>query len=169
MPGDDLTNPVSTACGIAEETTVVERPKTLAPRTPTVHTIASAKHLLVGSPVHDLVEVAGLTDGSSVTVRWTLLGPIAPRHGSCARLNWSRARVLASGSFRSARNGRYATTPVKVTSPGCVTFTEQLAPTATTTAVSTRPGEAAETVLVTRPATPVVPEIPSGPASSGRR
>ncbi|MFL6174915.1 MAG: hypothetical protein ACJ716_18650 [Marmoricola sp.] len=169
MPGDDLTNPVTTDCGVTEETTVVERPKTVAPKPPAVHTVASVSNLRVGGPVHDLVDVSGLVDGSSVTVRWTLLGPIAPRNGSCAGLRWSKAQALASGSFVADHNGRYATKPVKVRSPGCVTFTEALAATATTTAVHTKPGETSETILVTRPVVPVVPEVPSGPVSTGRR
>jgi hypothetical protein len=169
MPGDDLTNPVTTACGIAEETTVVQKPRTRAPRTPAVHTVASARHVLVGDPVHDQVTVGGLLAGSVVTVGWTLLGPVAPVHGSCHDATWSSAKVLASGSFRASHNGRYRTEPVKVRVPGCVTFVERLAATATTAAVRTRAGEAAETVLVTRPPTPVVPEIPSGPFVRGRR
>jgi hypothetical protein len=169
IPGDDLTNPVTTPCGIVEETTVVERPTTRVPKTPTVHTVASGHHLLVGRPVHDLVVVNGLPDGSAVEVRWTLLGPIAPRRGSCEGLDWTGAPVLAKGSFAADHNGTYATEPVTLRAPGCVTFTEQLAATATTSAVSTRPGETSETALVTRPAVPVVPEIPSGPARDGRR
>ncbi|RNL78232.1 hypothetical protein [Nocardioides marmorisolisilvae] len=169
MPGDDLANPVTTPCGIADETTVVERPKTLAPRRPTVHTVASSQHVRVGDPLRDLVDISGLTAKSEITVGWQLLGPVAPRSGSCARLSWSKAKVAASGSFKAPRDGRYLTTAVKVGVPGCFTYTEHVAATTTTTAVRTKPGEASETVLVTRPATPVVPEIPSGPASRGRR
>lgn len=169
MPGDDLTNPVTTACGIAEETTLVQRPRTRAPRTPTVHTVASARHVLLGAPVHDLVEVGGLVPGSVVTVGWSLLGPVAPRHGSCAGAVWSRAKTLASGSFKAPRDGRYQTVPVKVRVPGCFTFVEHLAATTRTTEVRTKPGQASETVLVTRPPAPVVPEIPSGPFASGPR
>jgi hypothetical protein len=163
LPGDDWTNPVTTPCGIVEETTVVERPRPRVPNTPMVHTVASSRHLLVGSPIHDLVLVGGLLEGQSVEVRWTLLGPIAPRRGSCAGLDWTRAPVIAKGALQATRNGLFRTTPVEVRAPGCVTFTERLPATAGTAAISTRPGEASETVLVTRPAVPVVPEIPSGP------
>lgn len=169
LPGDELTNPVTTPCGLVEETTVVQRPKTRAPRTPTVRTVASGRHLLVGSPVHDLVVVGGLPGDTEVQVGWRLLGPVAPRRGSCADLGWSHARVLASGSFPVTRDGSYRTEPVKVRTPGCVTFTEQIAATTATGAVRTKPGEALETVLFTRPVVPVVPEIPSGPSGRGAR
>jgi hypothetical protein len=167
MPGDQLTNPVSTLCGITEETTVVDRPKP-RPSTPAVHTVVSAGHLLVGAPVHDAVQVTGLPSGTSVEVGWTLLGPLAPHAGSCRGLDWSQARVLARGSFLADHDGRYSTEPVRVHAPGCLTFTEHLDATATTSAVDSTPGQASETVVVTRPVVPVVPEVPSGPVRSGR-
>lgn len=167
MPGDDLTNPVTTPCGIVEETTVVKQPP-VTPRPPTVHTVASASHLLVGDPVHDLVTVADLADGVSVEVGWTLLGPLAPRGGSCAGLDWAGAPALASGSFTADHSGSYTTRPTRVRVPGCLTFTEHLPATPAGPAVDTTPGETSETFLVTRPVVPVVPEIPSGPARGGR-
>jgi hypothetical protein len=163
LPGDDLTNPVTTPCGVVEETTRVERP-TVETSTPTVRTVASSQHALVGSRVHDLVIVGGLLAGQEVRVRWTLLGPVAPRYGSCAGLDWSDAAVIATGTFTATGNGRYRTAPTRVRAPGCVTFTERIPGTTTSREVSTEPGEALETVLVTRPSVPVVPEIPSGPA-----
>ncbi|MFL6023517.1 MAG: hypothetical protein ACJ72O_09285, partial [Marmoricola sp.] len=169
MHGDDRTNPVTTPCGLAEETAVVERPKALAPRTPTVHTLASAQHLGVGSPVSDTVVVAGLPTGSLIQVRWTLLGPVAPRRGSCSGLDWSHATTIAAGTFQVSQNGSYATRPVKVGVPGCVTYVEEVAATARTTAVRTAPGTSSETVLFTRRPSVFVPEIPSGPASSAGR
>src|SRR5689334_16361104 len=95
MPGDVRTNPVTTPCGITEETTVVQKPQPPTLHTPTVHTVASSQHALVGSPLHDLVDVGELPDGTTVEVRWALLGPVAPRAGSCDDLDWSGARTLA--------------------------------------------------------------------------
>jgi len=135
---------------------------------PSLHTAVPAGHVLVGGAVHDVVAVGGLPDGASVRVGWTLLGPLASRGDSCAGLDWSRAPALARGSFVVEHDGRYATEPVHVRVPGCLTFAETLAATATTSTVTSPPGQPSETVLVTRPRIPVVPEVPSGPARGGR-
>lgn len=165
LPGDDHTNPVSTPCGLSTETTVVRT----APATPQVHTAASQQHALVGGRVHDDVIVTGLPSGTSVPVGWTLLGPLAPQHGSCAGLDWHRAPALAHGSITVSRNGTWRTADTVLTSPGCVTYAERMGGSATSMSTSTRPGVRAETVLVTRPVTRVVPEIPSGPFNPGAR
>lgn len=164
LVGDDHTNPVSTPCGLSAETTLVRR--TVAPQ---VHTVASHQHVLLGGRVHDDVMVSGLPSGTAVPVGWTLLGPLAPRSGSCTGLDWSRARVLAAGSISVTHNGTWQTADTVLTSTGCFTYAEHLAGSATSSAVSTRPGARAETVLATRPVTRVVPEIPSGPFSAGTR
>ncbi|MCW2857703.1 MAG: hypothetical protein JWR52_3318 [Marmoricola sp.] len=168
LPGDVRTNPVTTACGLSAETTLV-RPAPVTATTPRVHTVASGQHALVGGRVHDDVRVDGLATGASTPVEWTLLGPIAPRQGSCAGLDWSHAPVLARGSFVVTHDGTWRTADTVLRAPGCVTYAERLVGSPTSAAVSTQPGVAAETVLVTRPVTQIVPEIPSGPFSAGTR
>ncbi|MCW2754225.1 MAG: Sortase family protein [Marmoricola sp.] len=168
LPGDVHTNPVTAPCGLSVETTLV-RSAPLTATTPRVHTIASGQHSLVGGRVYDDVRVDGLPSGASVPVEWTLLGPIAPRQGSCAGLDWSHAPVIARGSLVVSHDGTWRTAPTVLRTAGCVTYTERLLASSTSVAVSTRPGVASETVLVTRPVTRVVPEIPSGPFSDGTR
>ncbi len=168
MPGDDHTNPMSTPCGVSAETTLV-RPAPIAPATPAVHTAASQQHVLVGARVYDDVIVTGLPPGTSAPVTWRLLGPLAPRRGTCTGLDWRSAPVLTSGSLVVSHNGTWRTAATALISTGCVTYVERLAASATSLAVSTRPGAPAETVLVTRPVTRVVPEIPSGPYRAGTR
>ncbi|MCW2784507.1 MAG: Sortase family protein [Marmoricola sp.] len=161
LPGDSLTNPVSTPCGVVEETTV------LRPSVPTVRTTASTQRALVGDRVHDTVHVSGLAEGSSVPVSWRLLGTLAPRGSSCAGVDWSRARVVDRGTLVADRNGSFVTSATVLRTAGCLTYAEHLAATDTTAAVDTTPGAVEETVLATRPPTPLVPEIPSGPFHAG--
>jgi hypothetical protein len=168
MPGDAQTSPVATPCGLTAETTLIRSaPPVLS--TPHVHTVASAQHALVGGRVYDDIIVAGLPAGTSATVDWTLSGPISPRGGSCAHLDWARAPVLDRGSLVVTHDGTWRTATTVLPVAGCVSYAERLAGSAASVAVSTRPGVAVETVLVTRPVTPVVPEIPSGPFSNGAR
>lgn len=162
LPGDDLTHPVTTPCGIVEETTLA------VARTPQVRTQISHQRAQVGRTVFDTVVVSGLGPSDSVVVRWTMHGPLAPRAGSCRDLDWSGAGVLARGQFVARGNGRYRTAPVVLRAPGCVTYSEALEATGTTLPATSPPGLPTETALVTRPVTPFVPEIPSGPVVLGR-
>lgn len=163
FPGDIRTNPLSTPCGLVEETTQV-----LA-RTPVVRTVASAQRTTVGRRIYDTVVVTGLGTSDEVTVRWALLGPLAPRGNSCNGLDWTGVKVLDRGQFVVRANGTYRTRPTVLRVPGCITYGETVAATTTTVATASRPGLPRETALVTRPVTPVVPEIPSGPVSQGWR
>lgn len=162
LPGDRWTNPVTTPCGIVEETTRI------VAGTPVVRTRASTQHALVGRSIFDTVVVTGLGAGNKAVVAWTLHGPLAPRRGSCAGLDWSRAGVLARGKLVVTGDGRFRTPGTVLRVPGCVTYSETLAATATTVPVTSPPGLPSETALVTRPVLPVVPEIPSGPVRAGR-
>lgn len=162
VPGDDRTNAVTTPCGLVEETTLV------TPRAPAVRTRASAQRARVGASVHDTVVVTGLGVGDLVTVRWRLLGPVAPRGASCDGLDWSDARVLDSGTFVVRADGTYRTRSTTLRVPGCITYAEDLPGTATTAPASSPPGLPLETVVVTRPPTPFVPEIPTGPVGTRR-
>lgn len=163
LPGDSRTHPVTTPCGIVEETSLI------VARTPQVRTQISAQRAVVGRQVHDTVVITGLAPSDEVVVGWTLHGPLAPRSGSCAGLDWSAAGVLDRGELVARGNGRYRTAPTVLRVPGCVTYSEVLVATETTASASSPPGLVPETALVTRPVTPVVPEIPSGPVVLGHR
>lgn len=162
LPGDARTNPVTTPCGVVEETTqILARP-------PVLGTQASTQRTLVGRTIFDTVLVSGLAASDQVVVRWALLGPLSPRNGSCAGLDWSHAGVLDRGEFVARGSGRFRTRTTVLRVPGCVTYSEQVAATGTTLPASSPPGLRTETALVTRPVTPIVPEIPSGPVVLGR-
>ncbi len=141
LPGNERTLPVTTACGIAAETTRVEK------LTPRVSTVASPQRARVGDRIHDTIEVAGI-ESQPVRIDWRLHGPVAPRGGDCADLWWSRAPVADRGSIRASGSGRYRTASTTVRTSGCYTYSEEIAETATTRPASTPPGVPAETVLV---------------------
>lgn len=157
---------VSSPPGIAAETVLVVRPKSR----PCVRTVASRQHGLVGKQLFDTVSVGCISGPDRVTVTWVARGPIAPLttgSSGCDRIpaaTWRTGPVRARGSFVAARAGTYRTTAFTVTRPGCYTFSESVAPTATTWGTSTPPGIAAESALFTRPPVPQVPVVPTGPA-----
>ncbi|MDO9456590.1 class F sortase [Nocardioides sp.] len=163
LPRDVDTLPVSTPCGLAEETTEV------VPRTPAVATVVSDQRALVGARIFDTVRLSGLAPDDTVELRWRLHGPLAPRRNlSCAGLRWSRAAVAASGQMVVTGSGSFSTPSVLLRAPGCYTYSQEVLASATTTAASSAPGLAVETSLVTRPVTQVVPEVPSGRSTLGR-
>ncbi|GAC1382767.1 MAG: hypothetical protein NVSMB48_14360 [Marmoricola sp.] len=161
LPGDDLTNPVQTPCGLVQETTLVS-PAPILDR-PTLHTEASASRLTVPGSVFDTISVRGLKAGET-TLAWTLLGPISPGPRGCVGLNWAHAPVRASGSLHSG-NGTVRTPSVRLTVAGCYTFTERSTPTAGAGAAESPAGLPGETVLGARAPLPIVPEVPTGPVS----
>lgn len=162
FPGDERTLPVTTRCGIVEETTRVVR------ATPRVSTVASDQHALVGARIHDTVTVTGLPPGSSVAVHWRLHGPVAPRgDGSCDRLDWTKAPIVDRGVFMARGDGTHRSGRTVLRAAGCYTYSEWLPQTATTNPTSSEPGIPLETALVTRPAIPYVPEVPTGPGLPG--
>jgi hypothetical protein len=159
LPPTPLTHEASSPPGLVPETALAVR------RTPQVSTVASDQHALVGQRIHDRVRVRGLVRGDRVTVRWWLHGPVAPRAGdSCDGLRWRGAPVAAAGSFVARGNGTHTTHGTLVQVAGCYTYSERVAATPSTEPVDLQPGHPAETALVTRPALPHIPEIPSGPA-----
>lgn len=167
MPATATTLAVSTVPGIPSETVLVSE----SARKPCVTTVASRQRALVGSRLHDRIEVGCIRAGDRLVVRWYAHGPVQPRPGAtgvpgCRSIPaalWKRAPVVARGSVTVSGPGRYLTAPYLVRKPGCYTFSESAAATATTTVASTAPGVTAETTLITRPAVPVVPEVPTGP------
>jgi hypothetical protein len=158
LPRDVDTLPVVTPCGLVEETTRVQ------PRTPAVTTVVSDQRALVGSRIFDTVRLTGLAADDTVAVTWRLHGPLAPRSGGapCVGLRWSRAGIAASGVVEATGSGTFRTPSVRLSAPGCYTYSQSVAATPTTTAASSPPGLAVETSYVTRPVTPEVPEVPSG-------
>lgn len=143
--------------GLARETALVRR------RTPRVTTTVSDQRALTGDRVRDTVRIQGLRSDDKVRVGWWLHGPVAPgRKGSCHGLDWADAPVADRGEFGADGNGRHHTRWSSIHAPGCYTYSEKVRPTASTEGAETRPGIRSETSLVTRPVTPVVPEIPSG-------
>lgn len=143
--------------GLARETALVRR------RTPEVTTVVSDQRALVGDKIRDTVRLQGLRKADRVRVKWWLHGPISPKRGrSCRGLDWSGAPVAERGEFGAQGNGRYRTRWVGVQASGCYTYSERVPATPATEPTETRPGIPSETSLVTRPATPYVPEIPSG-------
>ncbi len=122
FPGDEATVPVTTPCGLVEETTRV------VPFTPEVRTTTSRQRALVGASLRDTVEVSGV-EGTALTVQWTLHGPRAPRDGSCREVSWSGAPVVATGSMRVPGDGRYRTPATTVRRAGCYTYEQHVAAT----------------------------------------
>ena len=143
--------------GLALETALVLR------RTPIVTTRVSDQRALVGDRIRDTVDVTGLRADDRVRVAWWLHGPIATsRRGSCRRLDWEGAQIVDHGGFNMRGDGTHRTRRTKVSVAGCYTYSEKVRATPATEPAETRPGLPRETSLVTRPVTPVVPEIPSG-------
>lgn len=163
LPATPVTTEAVSPPGLAPETALVER------RTPHVTTVVSDQHALVGERISDTVALSGLGSEDRVTVRWWLHGPLAPRAGtSCDGLSWRDAPIADRGEMVAGGNGRFTTRSTLLQVAGCYTYSERLPSTASTEPASTVPGIPVETALVTKPVTPYVPEIPSGPAEEGR-
>ncbi len=157
IPATSLSDEAASPPGLASETTLVTR------RVPTVTTLVSAQRSLVGDRLRDEVRLRGLRSADRVVVRWWLLGPVAPDgSGTCRDLDWAGAPVADQGTVTARGNGTRRTRGTTVSTAGCYTYRERLPRTPATEAVATLPGLVVETSLVTRPVTPVVPEIPSG-------
>ena len=132
---------------------------------PQVQTTAASTSLTLPATVSDAIAVTGLTS-SSITIDWQLLGPMAPGTRDCEAVDWSGAAVLASGSIDADHDGTVNTPEIAVTEPGCYTFTERSDATATAAEAESPAGLPEETVLLTRPPLPFVPEVPTGPSRS---
>jgi hypothetical protein len=151
--GDRFTEPLTTRCGIVEETTLVE------PFTPRVRTTASRQRAEVGDSLHDVVQVRGLRD-TATTLTWTLHGPRRPVDGSCGDVRWGSAPVADVGTLAVAGDGTYRTPATRLEAAGCYTYSQVVEPTAISTEATSPPGLARETALVTR-RTPVVTTVVS--------
>ncbi|MDO9496364.1 MAG: hypothetical protein Q7J48_11735, partial [Nocardioides sp.] len=143
FPGDDHTVPVTTRCGLVEETTQV------IAFTPEVRTTASRQRAFVGDAIHDTVVVGGIED-SPVTVLWALQGPRPPRDGSCDGVSWSGVPIVARGSFDAPGDGSYRTPGTTLRSAGCYTYSQRIPATPLTDEAYSPPGLAPETALAVR-------------------
>ncbi len=164
LEGTTTTHPVTTPPGLVKETVLVVRPKS----NPCVRTVASRQNGLIGTELYDRVSVGCISGPDRVVVQWTAHGPIAPLTvgpEGCDQIpvaTWRAAPVAAQGSFVATKAGTASTRAFTVTRPGCYTFSEKVAATATTVATSNPPGIAVETALFTRPPVTQVPVVPSG-------
>lgn len=133
---------------------------------PALSSAVSSARPPVNRPLSDTVTVTG-AGGAAVPGTWTLLGPVSPVNGGCTQARWAGAPRFESGIF-TARNGRTAIhAEDALTQPGCYTFTISLAATATTRAVSTRPGIPAETALLPVTAPSLASAVSAQTASRG--
>lgn len=153
LPATATSGAVETAPGEPSETVQVVD-------WPTLNTVASAARVTVPGRVHDTIKVSGLTVGE-IEIGWSLLGPVAPRADGCAGLDWTAAPERASGRVRSG-NGSVRTPSVDLSVAGCYTFREHSVGTATAAESDSPPGLPEETVLATRNALRLVPEVPTG-------
>lgn len=142
-----------TTPGIPSETTLVKG-------RPQLRTSVNRQRATAGATLVDEVSVTG-TGGARLTGLWKILGPVAANaRGTCSRLGWSGAPVLARGRFQVHGDGVYLVGRVVAARAGCYTYQEgvQASPT-THPAGWTTPGIVAETTVVL-PTQPVVPDHP---------
>ncbi|HVV90689.1 MAG TPA: DUF11 domain-containing protein [Solirubrobacterales bacterium] len=138
------------AVGSAGEVLVVH------PATPTLSTAVSSDSVLPGTNVTDAITVNG-TEGYPGTVKWKLLGPVAPAgDGSCTGVDWGTAPATpaAEGSFPVTADGTTDTDAAAPTAHGCYGYEVTLEGQDLATAASSV-GSAGE-VLVVHPATPTL-------------
>lgn len=140
LPGDRLTNPLTTPCGMADETTAVRA-------TPALRTQASAQKVEIWQKLRDTIAVSG-TYGSTLSIEWSLLGPIKPSGTSCEGLEWSGAAVADHGVVQVTGDGEVVTPETRVDQLGCYTYVERAAETPLSAAVESAPGQVTETALV---------------------
>ncbi|MBU6329238.1 MAG: LPXTG cell wall anchor domain-containing protein [Acidobacteria bacterium] len=104
----------------------VGRPaETIAITDPQIVTQTSPDRIRLGSPSTDTVTISG-TGGGSGILEWALVGPVAPRGGNCAELDWTAAAEVASGTIDIAGDGVHTTGPVAPRLPGCYSWTDRL-------------------------------------------
>lgn len=166
MPETSTTLAASSPPGAPDETVLVRR----SISTPCVTTAATRQRGLVGVRLADRIKIGCIAASDRLDIAWVARGPVEPHRGGdrrgCARIatgTWNAAPVAARGTIVATGPGMVLTTPVTVRRPGCYTFSESMAATATTRATRILPGVVAETSLITRPPVPVVPVVPTGP------
>ena len=129
----------SEPAGQPAETVLVADPEVITSTAPTVALWASTT---------DSVTVAG-TEGGTGTLAWTLVGPVAPVAGSCARADWTGAATAAQGTVDVPGDGTYVTDAVTPDRPGCWSWTDVLTSATFPSPTETGPGAPDESFLVT--------------------
>jgi hypothetical protein len=126
----------------------------LSLRTPTITTKAASASGGASLIVHDVITLGntglGITPASptQATLTWALHGPSASISGSCARVAWASSPITAQGSLTVTEDGDIQTPDTTIQRAGCYSYSESLAATADSVAVSTDPGVAAETMRI---------------------
>ncbi|MGI8434701.1 MAG: SpaA isopeptide-forming pilin-related protein, partial [Nocardioidaceae bacterium] len=144
--------PRTTKCGLAAETTLVKGD-------PSVRTVATRQQIQTGAAVRDTVVLSGLPTNEAIRVTGFVYGPAArPRHVSCGPAATPIRRV----SFIAHGDGRYTSPAVTLRQPGWYTWVQHVAGTSLSSSTAAGCGDPRETLLVFRPAVPVVPTIDTG-------
>jgi hypothetical protein len=141
LPATPTSTGAIVAAGVPAETALISA------RVPVVSTTVSSQSAKVGDTVSDTVHVTG-TGGAASTIAWQLRGPMAPVNGSCTRVVWTSAAVLAHGTINVTGDGTYRTPESTFTADGCYTYADVLAATPTTAAVALVAGDPNETTKV---------------------
>jgi hypothetical protein len=121
---------------------------------PSITTKAASTTSGSETTVHDVITLAGSglratpDSPTQASLDWTLHGPVAPIQGSCANVSWAGAPTAGHGTLTVTEDGEYSTPDTTLTAAGCYSFSESLAATADSRAVSSDPGVAAETILI---------------------
>lgn len=143
LPGDRLTNALTSPCGVADETTAVRA-------APALRTQTSARKVEIWQKVRDTISVSG-THGSTLSIEWSLLGPVRPVNNSCEGLNWAGAPVADSGVVAATGDGDVVTPESRVDQLGCYTYLERAGGTPLSAPAESVAGQPSETTLVIPP------------------
>jgi len=153
-------SPVAHPAGSAHEVI------TVLSTTPTITTKAEARVAGGSTSFADTVTITGLGNDGQGPLRasysWTLVGPIAQEHGSCAQLDWSSASIVATGVQQVVGDGTTTTRAVPITAEGCYSFHEELGATENSAEVRSPAGQLSETyyLAVAEPQPQPKPPLP---------
>jgi uncharacterized repeat protein (TIGR01451 family) len=149
FPGSTTVN-----AGAANEVVLVQ------PHQPTLTTTAVVTSGSGGTKsVLDDITLSGSGIGSSgagpqsAVLGWTLAGPVTPISNACSSANWLGAATVAAGTITVTGDGPYSTPSDGLTTAGCYSYSESLAPTADSTGAGSADGVSNETVLLLPPPT----------------
>lgn len=155
-PSTDLAKPVRTRCGIADETSLVNKYQ------PEFVTEVNDRTIKVGDPVLDHITVSGLTADQPLAIDWALYGPFTKMPGVSSCVD---TKKVASGTVTATTNGIIDTPAYVVKAAGYYTYTEKSAETDWYNDEATACGEVPETTLATK-YTPIVTTVASSQEAS---
>ncbi|WP_370248891.1 sortase domain-bontaining protein [Nocardioides sp.] len=141
--------------GIPAETVLV------TPRRLAVETRISERAVLVGREVQDRIRLRGGRIPARATAAWTLVGPVSPGAVGCRGAVWDGAALRATGRL-VLREGAGVTAPVRLDRPGCYSYAVDVEAGPTYEVLDSPVGLVVETVEVTRPVVPLLPDVPTG-------